>query len=236
MSPGHSGQVWGNNRTLVLGVQVHLGPAHRDSGEHCDLRQPEPTSDLRCWKVTNNLKQAWLPSITGTSWHTQTHSAENALLSGWKGHFGIFFYIIKQTCTRVRRLNGLHSASDRLRLLSWGSWTLSGKDLLLQRKINPIFKLQTQPLNKASGTPSVILSSWSTLRSNGTEKMRGTHQNISRFVFPTIQQSPSHQRFTWDVFIFFFFFFFIFARQQTAQAEDRCELHFAKHKSKNRSK
>lgn len=142
-----------------------------DSGEHCDLRQPEPTSDLRCWKVANNPKQAWLPSITGTSWHTQTHSAENALLSGWKGHFGIFFWIIKQTCTHVRRLSGLHSASDRLRLLSWGSWTLSGKDLLLQRKINPIFKLQTQPLTKANETPSVILSSWSTLHSNGTEKL-----------------------------------------------------------------
>lgn len=210
MSPGHSGQVWGNNRTLVLGVQVHLGPAHRDSGEHCDLRQPEPTSDLRCWKVTNNLKQAWLPSITGTSWHTQTHSAENALLSGWKGHFGIFFNIIKQTCTRVRRLNGLHSASDRLRLLSWGSWTLSGKDLLLQRKINPIFKLQTQPLNKASGTPSVILSSWSTLRSNGTEKWE---EPSKTFLGLSFQRSNNHRHTKGSnetssfSFSFFFFYF-----------------------------
>lgn len=210
MSPGHSGQVWGNKRTLVLGVQVHLGAAHRDSGEHCDLRQPEPTSDLRCWKVTNNPKQAWLPSITGTSWHTQTHSAENALLSGWKGHFGIFFYIIKQTCTRVRRLNGLHSASDRLRLLSWGSWTLSGKDLLLQRKINPIFKLQTQPLTKASGTPSVILSSWSTLRSNGTEKWE---EPTKTFLGLSLQRSNNHRHTKGSnetssfSFSFFFFYF-----------------------------
>ena len=104
MSPGHSGQVWGHDRTLVLGVQVHLGSAHRDSGEHFDLRQPEPTSVLRCWKVTKNPKQAWLPSITGTSRYTlqflKPRLSENALLSGLKGHFGIF-YIIKQTCTQV---------------------------------------------------------------------------------------------------------------------------------------